>query len=173
MTTFTVWKFDDPAGAEHAAAILKRVGDEGLIKVLDHAVVSWPAGKSRPNLDRRHDAVRHDTAWGALWGLLVGALFFMPAVGAAAGAGIGAVLQVTSGVGIGKDQLETIREQVTEGTSALMVITDGGDLDRAAEHFHGMHWTLVDTNLTGPERRQLLEMFGGADETESAGPGRP
>jgi uncharacterized membrane protein len=161
MTTFTVWKFEDPSGADRAAAILKNVEHEGLIKVLDHAVVSWPVGKSRPNLNRTHDAARHDTGWGALWGLVVGGLFFVPVVGAAAGAGIGAILQATDGVGIGKDQLETIRSQVTEGTSALMVITDEGNLDRVAEHFHGMHWTLVDSNLTEPERRLLLETFGG------------
>ena len=161
MTTFTVWKFEDPDGAENAASILKGVEAEGLIKVLDHAVLTWPVGKSRPTLKRTHDATWHDTSWGALWGLIVGGLFFMPLLGAAAGAGIGAILQATEGVGIGKDQLEAIRTQVTEGTSALMVITDEGNLDRVGEHFHGMHWTLVDTNLTGPERKLLLETFGG------------
>jgi uncharacterized membrane protein len=161
MTTFTVWKFEDPDGAEHAASILKGVEAEGLIKVLDHAVLTWPAGKSRPTLKRTHDATWHDTGWGALWGLIVGGLFFMPLLGAAAGAGIGAILKATDGVGIGKDQLEAIRTQVTEGTSALMVITDEGNLDRVGERFHGMHWTLVDTNLTEPERKLLLETFGG------------
>ena len=161
MTTFTVWKFEDPDGAEHAASILKSVEAEGLIKVLDHAVLTWPVGKSRPTLKRTHDATWHDTGWGALWGLIVGGLFFMPLLGAAAGAGIGAIHKATDGVGIGKDQLEAIRTQVTEGTSALMVITDEGNLDRVGEHFHGMHWTLVDTNLTEPERKLLLETFDG------------
>lgn len=161
MATFTVWKFDDPDGADHAASILKSASNEGLIKVLDHAVVSWPVGKSRPTLKRSHDESRRGTGWGALWGLLIGGLFFMPLLGAAAGAGIGAILQATSGVGIGKDQLEAIRTQVTEGTSALLVFTDEGNLDRVGERFHGMHWTLVDTNLTEPERRLLLETFGG------------
>ncbi|HZC69949.1 MAG TPA: DUF1269 domain-containing protein [Jatrophihabitans sp.] len=156
-----MWKFEDPDGAEHAASILKGVEAERLIKVLDHAVLTWPAGKSRPTLKRTHDATWHDTGWGALWGLLVGGLFFMPLLGVAAGAGIGAVLQATDGVGIGKDELEAIRTQMTEGTSALMVITDEGNLDRVGERFHGMHWTLVDTNLTAPERRLLLETFGG------------
>lgn len=161
MTTFTVWKFEDPDGAERAASILDDVEKDGLINVLDHAVLTWPAGKSRPTLKRTRDATRHDTEWGALWGLLAGGLFFMPLLGAAAGAGIGAVVHATSGVGIGKDQLESIRSQVTEGTSALMVITEDGDLDRVGDHFHGMHWTLVDTNLTEPERRLLVETFGG------------
>lgn len=42
-----------------------------------------------------------------------------------------------------------------------MVITDGANLDRVGEHLHGMHWKLVDTNLTEPERKLLIETFGG------------
>jgi uncharacterized membrane protein len=161
MTTFTVWKFDDPEGAQAAAAILKGVEAERLIKVLDHAVVTWPVGSPGPTLKRTHDSTWHDTGWGALWGLLIGSLFFVPLLGAAAGAGIGAIHQATEGIGIGKDDLEKIRTQVTEGTSALMVITDEGKLDQVAERFHGMHWTLVDTNLTDAERKMLIEAFGG------------
>lgn len=114
MTTFTVWKFDDPDGAERAATILKEVESERIIDVLDHAVISWPVGRSKPILKRSHDATKHDTGWGALWGLVVGALFFMPVLGAAAGAGIGAIHHATEGVGIGKDDLEKIRTEVTD-----------------------------------------------------------
>ena len=49
MTTFTVWKFDDPDGAERAATILKEVESERIIDVLDHAVISWPVGRSKPS----------------------------------------------------------------------------------------------------------------------------
>jgi uncharacterized membrane protein len=60
------------------------------------------------------------------------------------------------------DQLETIRTQVTEGTSALFVVTEEGDLDRLGERFHGMHSKLIATNLTEAERSVLHETFGGA-----------
>jgi len=40
-------------------------------------------------------------------------LFFMPVLGAAAGAAVGALATPTTAVGIGRTQLETIREQVT------------------------------------------------------------
>ena len=46
MTAFTVWKFDTPGGAEHAASQLQHIAGEGLIKILDHAVVSWPKAPS-------------------------------------------------------------------------------------------------------------------------------
>ena len=162
MTAFTVWKFDGPDGADRAASILQRAASEGLIKILDHAVVSWPVGASRPNTRHGHEETLRGTGWGAFWGLLVGALFLVPVVGGVAGAALGAISKATEGTGITKEQLETIRTEVTEGTSALFVVTDEGDLDRVGERFHGMHSKLVATNLTGAERAVLLETFGGS-----------
>lgn len=160
MAAFTAWKFDDPDGAGRAAHILKEAESEGLIKVLDHAVVSWPVGARAPKMKQSHDSTWHHTGWGALWGLMLGALFFVPVLGAAAGAGIGALHHATAGVGIDKDQFETIQKEVTEGTSALLIFTEEGNLDRVGERLHGMHWTLVETNLTEGERRILLEAVG-------------
>lgn len=159
MTAFTVWKFDSPEGAESADSIVDRAANDGVIKVLDHAVVSWPVGAKRPVTEHGHDSVRHGTGWGALWGLLFGALFLVPLVGAAAGAALGGLAKATQGVGISKEQLETIRAEVTEGTSALFLVTEDGDLDRVGERFHGAHMKLIDTNLTEAERSLLLETF--------------
>ena len=74
MTTFTVWKFDSPDGAEQAASILKDAAGEGLVKIVDHAVVSWPIGAPRPATKQSHEETWHSTGWGALWGLVIGAL---------------------------------------------------------------------------------------------------
>jgi uncharacterized membrane protein len=160
MTAFTVWKFETPEGAAHAASQLEHVAGEGMIKILDHAVVSWPTGARRPETKHGHDAVLRGGGWGALWGLIFGALFFVPLIGAAAGAAIAGLAKATEGVGITKDQLETIRSQITEGTSALFLVTEQGDLDRVGERFTGTHMKLIDTNLTDAERKLLLETFG-------------
>ncbi|HEU4424124.1 MAG TPA: DUF1269 domain-containing protein [Pilimelia sp.] len=161
MTAFTVWKFDSPGGAERAASVVKDAASEGLVKIVDHAVVTWPVGEARPNTKHGHEETLRGTGWGAFWGLLVGALFFVPVIGGVAGAAIGAISKATEGTGITKDQLETIRTEVTEGTSALFLVTEQGDLDRLGERFHGMHNKLIATNLTDAERRVLLETFGG------------
>ena len=97
---------------------------------------------------------------GCFWGVLLGAMFMVPVIGAAAGAAIGAVAKATGGVGIRKEDMEKIRSEVTEGTSALFLVTDEGNLDRVGERFHGAHMKLVDTNLTEDERKILLETFG-------------
>jgi uncharacterized membrane protein len=161
MAAFTVWKFDSPDGADRAVSTLKSADREGLVKIIDHAVVAWPVGAAKPSTKQGHEDTWHGTGWGAFWGLLLGALFFVPVIGGVAGAAIGAISKATEGAGITKEQLETIRTQVTEGTSALFVVTEEGDLDRLGERFHGMHSKLVATNLTDAERSVLLETFGG------------
>jgi hypothetical protein len=47
MTAFTVWKFETPEGAESACSRLEGAADEGLIKILDHAVVGGGGGGGR------------------------------------------------------------------------------------------------------------------------------
>jgi len=160
MAAFTVWKFDDPNGAQRAAETLKQCQRDGLVKVIDHAVVTWPEGDSKPSTHEGHEERWHSAGWGALWGVLLGALFFIPVIGGVVGLGIGALSKLTADAGISKEQLETIRTQVTPGSSALFVVTEGGDLDRVGERLH-MHSTLIATNLTDAERANLLETFGG------------
>ncbi len=122
--------------------------------------MSWPEGAAKPTTRHGHQDEWRGTGWGAFWGLLLGSLFFVPVLGAAAGAAIGASTKAMEAVGIDKDQLDRIREGVTPGTSALFVVTEDGDLDRVGERFHGVHGTLVATNLTDAERSTLLETFG-------------
>ena len=78
MTTFTVWKFEDPEGAAHAATVLKDAEADGLVKIVDHAVMTWPAGADKPETHHSHDDPKRGAAWGAFWGILTGALFTDP-----------------------------------------------------------------------------------------------
>jgi uncharacterized membrane protein len=161
MTTFTVWKWDDPDGAANAEAVLKSAEADGLVKILDHAVMSWPPGADKPELHHKHDDPKRGAGWGALWGVLGGALFLVPVAGAVVGAGVGALAKATDGTGITKGDLERIRTEITEGTSALFLVTDEGNLDRLGERVRGMSKTLISTNLTDAERETLMETFGG------------
>jgi uncharacterized membrane protein len=164
MTTFTVWKFDSPDGAQRAAETLRHAEAEGLVKMLDHAIVTWPEGAAQPQRQHGRDGVWRGAGWGALWGLLAGTLFLVPVIGGVAGAAIGAISKATEDTGITREQLEKIRTEVTEGTSALFLVTDAGNLDRLGERFHGfgVHSRLIETNLTDGEREILLQTFGSA-----------
>jgi uncharacterized membrane protein len=162
MTTFTVWKFDDPQGAEHGATTLQKAEADGLVKIVDHAVMTWPVGADKPETHHSHDDPKRGAAWGALWGILTGALFTVPVVGGVVGLALGALAKSTEGAGISKEDLARIRTEVVEGTSALFVVTEEGNLDRLGERFRGSDRKLITTNLTEAERETLLETFGGS-----------
>jgi uncharacterized membrane protein len=161
MTAFTVWKFEDPYGADHASGVLRDAAQDGLVRIMDHAVVSWPVGAGHPTTKHGHDETWRGTAWGAFWGLLFGVLFAVPVVGAVAGAAGGAFAKMRDGLGITDEQLDRVRKEVTEGTSALFLVTEQADLDRLGERMRGVFTRLVDTNLTEAERSLLMETFGG------------
>jgi uncharacterized membrane protein len=167
MTAFTVWKFNDPDSAAEAAVALQRAASDGVVEVLDHAVVSWPEGASRPSTSHSHDEKWRGGAWGALWGILAGSLFFVPVIGGVAGAAIGAISKATQDAGITREQLEAIRTQITEGTSALFAVTENADLDRLGDRLK-IDSTLVATNLTEAERAVLIETFGGKDKSHTS-----
>jgi uncharacterized membrane protein len=160
MTAFTVWKFDDPEGASRAESSLKSAEAEGLVKIVDHAVLTWPEGAEKPDLQHKADSTKRGAGWGALWGILGGALFMIPVMGALVGAGIGALVKATDGTGIAKEDLERIRTEVVPGTSALFVVTEDADMDRLGERIRVRNATLISTNLTDAERKILLETFG-------------
>lgn len=160
MANFTVWKFDDPGAADRAFRAVKGGEADGLVKVVDHAVVSWPEGAKKPDTHGSHDDTAKASGWGAVWGLLLGALFFLPVLGAAAGAAIAGITRSLSDVGITAKDLEQMKKEIVPGTSALFIVTEPIDPDRLAERLHGVDATLVSTNLTDAERRNLLDAFG-------------
>jgi uncharacterized membrane protein len=162
MTTFTVWKFDDSTRADDVFGIIREASGDHLVQIVDHAIVSWPHGAEKPDIRHHHDSARRGVGWGAFWGIVVGGLFLVPIVGGVVGAGVGALAKATEGTGISKEQLEKIRTEVTEGTSALFLVTDKGNLDRLGERFRGEHSQLIATNLTEGEQDILLETFSEA-----------
>jgi uncharacterized membrane protein len=160
MTALTVWKFDSPEGAAHAESLLENAQRDHIVKVLDHAVVSWPPGAEHPTTKLGHEERWRGTGWGAFWGLLVGAIVTLPVLGVAAGAGLGALAKSMEGLGITEEQLRSIGTEVTEGTSVLFAVTEEADLDRLGERFRGVQMTLLQTNLTDAERSLLQESMG-------------
>ena len=56
---------------------------------------------------------------GSFWGLLFGLIFFVPLLGMAVRAGLGALSGSMTDVGIDDDFIRTIRDEITPGRSAL------------------------------------------------------
>lgn len=158
VATLTLWRFDDEGGAEAASRLLGELERKGALRLLDAAVVTWPAGARRP----RGSPVLTGSARGALggsfWGLLLGIIFFAPLLGLAVGAAAGALGGSLRDAGISDAFIREAREAVTPGTSALFVMTTEADVDRVRAAFADRRPTLIHTNLT-PEQDAALRQY--------------
>lgn len=159
MTTFTAWKFDTADAADRAAETLRQAWSERLVKVEDYAVVEWPVGADQPKVKYENRDEWRAAGWGALIGAVIGSLLLLPTIGAAAGAAVNLLRKRAEGVGITKDQLDSIGSQVVAGTSALFVVSSDGDRDRLAERFRGQNATLIASNLVQGEVEDVRRAF--------------
>jgi uncharacterized membrane protein len=159
MSTLTVLKFDSAGGAESALGILKSLQEQQLITVQDAAIVSWPTGKKGPKTKQATNLAGIGALDGAFWGMLFGLIFFVPFFGMAIGAAMGALSGKFADFGIDDKFINEVRSQVTEGTSALFVMTTGAVLDRVVEAIKGTKPEIIATNLPADQEAELKEVF--------------
>lgn len=160
IATLTVWRFDDPDGAEAAGRTLGELEQQGALRLMDAAVVTWPAGASRPRSSQVLTRAATGALGGSFWGLLFGIIFFAPLLGLAVGAATGALGGSLRDAGISDAFIQQVRDEVTPGTSALFVMTSDVDLDRVRDAFLAHSPTLIHTNLTPEQDAALREYFG-------------
>ncbi len=130
-----------------------------MIKLHDAAIVTWPEGKTKPKTKHLINLTRIGALSCAFWGLLFGILFFIPLVGLAAGAALGAVMGSMKHMGIDEDFIKSIRSKVTEGTSALFLMTSDAVEDRVAESMKKSKFEIIATNLSKEEEEKMRVTF--------------
>jgi uncharacterized membrane protein len=160
MATVTVLKFASADGAFNALGKIRELQKEHLIKLHDAAIVTWPAGKKGPKTQQLVDLVSIGAMSGMFWGLLFGLIFANPLFGLAAGAAMGALSGAFRDYGINDDFIKRIQTQVTEGTSALFLLTSEAVLDRVAERMKSLKFEIIATSLSTEQEKKLREMFG-------------
>jgi uncharacterized membrane protein len=160
MATLTAWKFSSPYGADDALATLEKLQSEALIQVQDAAVVSWEPDRSKPRTREMHSGKRAGALGGGFWGLLFGLIFFVPILGLAIGAASGALFGSLADVGISDAFIDSVRQKVTPGTSALFLLSSDAVMDRVAAEFKDTHAELISTNLSAEQEAGLREAIG-------------
>ena len=160
MTSLTAWKFDTVDGADQALKKVKDLAKQQLIVVDDAATVSWPQGKKKPKTHQDQSLTGIGELSGAFCGMQFGLLFFIPFLGMAIGAAVGALAGHFTDYGISDDFIKQVREQVTEGTSALFLLTEQATVDKVADALKDMHMVLIQSNLSDEQEKKLRKEFG-------------
>ena len=159
MGTLTALKFNTPTGAEATLDQIKSLTKQHLITLEDAAIVTWPEGKKKPKTKQLTGMTGLGALERAFWGMLFGLIFFIPFLGAAIGAGMGALIGHFTDVGIDDDFIKSVRSQVTEGTSALFLLTSGATEDKVLDALKGIEAEVISTSLSQAEEDKLKEVF--------------
>jgi uncharacterized membrane protein len=160
MATVTVLKFATAEGANGALSQVQDLQKQQLIKLHDAAIVSWPVGKKSPKTRQLVDLVSVGALSGMFWGMLFGLIFFTPLFGMAIGAAFGALGGAFRDYGIDDDFIKRVRSQVTEGTSALFLMTSEAVMDRVVDAMKNVKFEIIATNLSKEQEQKLREAFG-------------
>ena len=159
MNTLTVFKFGTPEGAQEMLNNVYKMQNEELITVVDAATVSWPEDRKAPKTKQAVNLTGAGAMDGAFWGMLFGLLFFVPFFGMAVGAAFGALGGKMRDYGIDDDFIKKVREQVTEGTSALFLLTSDAVMDKVTDELKGEKFELIASNLTKEQEDELMAAF--------------
>jgi uncharacterized membrane protein len=159
MAAITVLKFNTAGGAEVALEVIQNLAKQHLITLQDAAIVTWPMGKKKPKTRQLSNLAGLGALDGAFWGMLFGLIFFVPLFGMAVGAAMGALAGSFTDVGIDDDFINSVQDKVTEGTSALFLMTSDVVMDKVTGAMKELDFELIASNLSREQEAQLKAAF--------------
>jgi uncharacterized membrane protein len=162
VATMTVFEFETPDGADKGLALVQDLQKQGLITLQDAAIVAWPEGAKKPKTRQLTPTAGAGALSGAFWGMLFGLIFFIPFLGLAIGAAMGALTGHFADYGIDDNFIKDVQSKVTEGTSALFLLTSNAVVDRVSDAFKTTlpKYDILSTNLSKEQEDQLKAEFG-------------
>jgi uncharacterized membrane protein len=162
MATLTVVRFDTVDGAANALGVVPTLQEQQLITILDVALVSWPKAKNRPSTRQVVPPTGTQFLDGTFWGMLFGLIFFVPVLDAGCREEMDRLTSALSDVGIDDNFIYQVRSKLTEGTSALFILSRDAVMDKINDASKGKKPDLIAINLRRHEEMKLRNLFGPA-----------
>jgi uncharacterized membrane protein len=155
---------DAPGGARpgqprRRRAVFDLAGDlaKQQLLQLEDAAYAWRDDKGKVRIQQALSLTGAGAASGALWGTLIGMLFFVPVAGLAIGAGMGALSGKLADVGINDDMIKQIGQQLQDGRAAVFLLARSATVDKVIEAIKPFNPTVIQTNLTKEREEELVK----------------
>lgn len=158
MPSLTVWLYPSAFGAGSGELHLRTLQERGQITVHDAATITWMPHDPEPRVRPVEHLTGRSAGRGAFWGSLVGLVLLNPLAGAAAGAGVGAAVQRARSAGLDGEFVDSVRERLSPGTSALVLLSSDADLDAVRGLMRRNTGVLLHADLS-PQGVQILEQL--------------
>ena len=158
MSNLVVIAFQEEHKAFELRAELVKLQKEYLIKMEDVVVVT----KDNEGKVKLHQAVNLTAAGavgGTFWGALIGLIFLNPLVGAAVGAGAGALSGKLADIGIDDKFMKQLGETFQPNTSALCVLVKKATPDKVMDKLRGFGGKVLQTSLSKADEEKLQQVL--------------
>lgn len=163
--------FDGEATAEKAKEKLIELDKQYLLE-LDQVVVAVRKADGHVKVNEEPRLTGIGAIGGAFWGLLVGLIFLVPAVGFVIGTASGAIAGHFAKYGITKEYMKDVEAAIQPGSSALFILADQVKVDRVIPMLSGYHPRVLRTSLSTEQEAQLKEAFGDSSRMQASVPAR-
>ncbi|MFI6499940.1 DUF1269 domain-containing protein [Nonomuraea typhae] len=161
MSNLIVVSYPDVTTAETVRDRLFELQKQNLITLEDAAIVERK-DDGKIKLHQVTSTTGVGAAGGALWGGLIGLLFFMPLLGMALGAAAGAAGGALTDVGVNDDFMKELGEKMAPGTAALFLLVVQSTPDKVIEQVGPYGGEIIKTSLSTEDEKHLKETVAAA-----------
>jgi uncharacterized membrane protein len=128
----TAWRFSGTEGADMAVLMVKQLDSQGVMDAQDVAVIRWPQYASGPQVQE------HVTDEGSKASSLAKRI---------------------KKAGIDGAMIEAVKDDMSLGTSALVLLSANAAIDTVAKAFEGQAMELIRSDLSVQQEDQLRAAF--------------
>ena len=159
MSDLIVIGYENPQSARQAYEQVQRLQHDFIVELRGLAIVDVD-NDGKTHVDTPQRIVGQSAATGALFGLLLGILFFVPGMALLGGA-IGALMGTLSKSGINAAFRSRVEHLVEPGRSAVVIMASKITEDKFASAMQPFGGTILKTSLSESDEKELAEELAG------------
>lgn len=161
MADLIVIAFDSETDATAAYNQVQALQDDLVVELAGLALVKVDSeGKTHVEYPGVAGKVGFGAASGALFGALIGILFFIPVIGLVSGGLLGALFAGMDRTSINAEFRNRVKSTVTAGKSAIVIYAIKLTEDKFAAALAPYNGTVVQTSLSEEDERELVHDLG-------------
>ena len=154
MSELIVIGYDDQASATQAYNQVLSLAKDFIVKLTGLAIVNVDAeGKS--HVETPQKIVGVSAAGGAMWGMLIGLLFFVPGVGLLLGGAMGALFGKLGKTGVKEQFRSQVQDLLKPGADAVVIMAEQITEDKFADAMGPFGGRVLKTSLSEEDEKEL------------------
>jgi uncharacterized membrane protein len=160
MSELIVLGYDNPQTAEQAYQKVAELQGDFIIELRGLAIVTVDVD-GKTHVDTPQRIVGASAASGALWGMLLGVLFFVPGMILLGGA-LGLLFGSLNKAGVNDGFRAQVSNLLTPGHSAVVIMASKVTEDKFAAAMKPFGGTILKTSLSDTDEKELAEELASA-----------